>query len=51
MEWTGAWSDKSAEWDQWPDIKAQLYVKDKDDGSFWMALPDFIQHFGTIFHN
>jgi calpain-15 len=38
-EWTGDWSDKSKKWT--PELKAQLNVKDINDGMFFMNINDY----------
>lgn len=45
-EWTGDWSDKSPLWEQHPDVKAAIYLEDKDDGIFWMERKDILQFLG-----
>ncbi|PVD30370.1 hypothetical protein C0Q70_09635 [Pomacea canaliculata] len=42
-EWTGAWSDKSTEWEGVPE--EQLQREKKDDGEFWVCLADFLTYF------
>ncbi|XP_028676166.1 calpain-2 catalytic subunit-like [Erpetoichthys calabaricus] len=46
VEWTGAWSDNSSEWNavepsQRQNIKA-------DDGEFWMSFTDFMRHYSRV---
>ncbi|KAI1897019.1 hypothetical protein AGOR_G00100890 [Albula goreensis] len=44
VEWTGAWSDSSSEWnyvDERPDANAE-------DGEFWMSFTDFMRHYSRI---
>lgn len=48
FEWTGAWSDKSALWDQNPKIKSALKFAPAEDGVFWMEWEDFVAHFNTL---
>jgi hypothetical protein len=43
LEWTGDWSDESPLWT--PELKAELSVKDADDGLFWMSYEDMLSHF------
>ena len=44
MEWSGKWSDKSAQWTQ--DIQEQVGFKcDENDGVFYMELDDFVDFF------
>ncbi len=40
-EWNGAWSDKSDEWAQHPEIRDALGVTVADDGVFYMGFDDF----------
>jgi hypothetical protein len=49
-EWTGPWSDNSPLWEQYPDIKNELYDVNADDGVFWMAFEDFVKVSGKIMH-
>ena len=45
-EWTGKWSDGSAEWGAVPeDVKDRLQVEGKEDGEFWMELNDYFDYF------
>ena len=45
-EWSGPWSDGSAEWDD--DLKKQLNVQHKDDGIFFIEYKDFLAHFSDV---
>ncbi|TSK67238.1 Calpain-2 catalytic subunit [Bagarius yarrelli] len=48
VEWTGAWSDDSREWDQvLPEEKVKL-DHSAEDGEFWMAYSDFVQHYSKL---
>ena len=48
-EWKGDYSDKSEKWEEIKSKdKAQLKVNDKDDGSFFMEINDFIQFFVRV---
>ncbi|XP_065115685.1 calpain-2 catalytic subunit-like isoform X3 [Paramisgurnus dabryanus] len=48
VEWTGAWSDNSSEWNNVrPDEKAKLNYS-AEDGEFWMAYSDFVRHFTRL---
>lgn len=41
-EWTGPWSDGSAEWnDEWMDLRKELDYKFGDDGQFVMECTSF----------
>ena len=48
FEWKGAWSDHSPEWAKHAKIKRLCRPKDEDDGTFWMAWHDFIDHFDSL---
>ncbi|KAJ8392427.1 hypothetical protein AAFF_G00075520 [Aldrovandia affinis] len=44
VEWTGAWSDNSSEWnhvDERPDANAE-------DGEFWMSFTEFMRHYSRL---
>ncbi|XP_058237257.1 calpain-2 catalytic subunit-like isoform X2 [Hemibagrus wyckioides] len=48
VEWTGAWSDDSREWDRvLPEEKAKL-DHSAEDGEFWMAYSDFVQQYSKL---
>ncbi|XP_071942459.1 calpain-9-like [Antedon mediterranea] len=48
-EWTGAWSDKSAEWSLvTTEEKKQLGLDFSDDGEFWMSFDDFTKKFSKL---
>lgn len=48
VEWTGAWSDNSAEWNEVdPAEKEDFYVK-MEDGEFWMSFQEFLRQFNRI---
>ncbi|XP_028828029.1 calpain-8 [Denticeps clupeoides] len=48
VEWRGAWSDDSGEWNQVrPEEKAKLDYS-ADDGEFWMSFSDFKVHFSRL---
>ncbi|XP_062373489.1 calpain-8 [Sardina pilchardus] len=48
VEWSGAWSDNSSEWDNVrPEEKSKL-DHSADDGEFWMAYTDFIRQFTRL---
>ena len=42
-EWTGAWSDQSEKWDA--KAKKQLKMEVADDGIFFIAFEDYVEHF------
>ncbi|XP_078062310.1 calpain-1 catalytic subunit-like isoform X2 [Mustelus asterias] len=48
VEWTGAWSDSSREWNQLdPSECNQMRVK-LEDGEFWMSFADFQREFNRL---
>ncbi|CAH2255665.1 calpain-2 catalytic subunit [Pelobates cultripes] len=48
VEWTGAWSDNSNEWNSVdPDVRDKL-IKRCDDGEFWMSFNDFLRHYSRV---
>jgi len=47
-EWTGAWSDKAPEWDQHPSIAKEVGRVVSDDGSFFMAVEDFVLYYTSV---
>lgn len=47
-EWTGAWSDGSAEWDDNPDVANALNPQEKEDGTFWMPWDGFLDQYSAI---
>lgn len=48
VEWTGAWSDSSREWNQMEAAQcSQMRVK-MEDGEFWMAFSDFQREFSRL---
>ncbi|MEE6509411.1 hypothetical protein FKM82_025996 [Ascaphus truei] len=48
VEWTGAWSDNSGEWNSVdPDVRERL-IKRCDDGEFWMSFTDFLRHYSRL---
>ena len=49
VEWTGPWSDNSAEWNNLSDEeKTHLGLQKEDNGEFFMAYSDFVQHFDGL---
>ncbi|ETE64457.1 Calpain-9, partial [Ophiophagus hannah] len=49
VEWNGAWSDNSSEWDSLsPSEKQQLHHTTLDDGEFWMKFEDFLSNFEKV---
>uniref|UniRef100_A0A7M4FXX3 Calpain 11 n=1 Tax=Crocodylus porosus TaxID=8502 RepID=A0A7M4FXX3_CROPO len=48
VEWTGAWSDGSSEWNNIdPSDQAELQLK-MEDGEFWMSFRDFMREFSRL---
>ncbi|XP_056657346.1 calpain-1 catalytic subunit [Monodelphis domestica] len=48
VEWTGAWSDSSPEWNQIdPSDREKLRIK-MEDGEFWMSFSDFLREFSRL---
>ncbi|KAJ8008812.1 hypothetical protein DPEC_G00082310 [Dallia pectoralis] len=48
VEWTGAWSDDSREWDSIdPGVRGQLQIR-SDDGEFWMSFSDFLSEYSRL---
>ncbi|XP_066137675.1 calpain-9-like isoform X1 [Euwallacea fornicatus] len=48
-EWTGAWSDRSWEWDGLTARdKELLSVRVANEGEFWMSFEDFARHFTQL---
>ena len=49
VEWTGPWSDNSAEWNNLSDEeKTHLGLQKEDNGEFFMAYSDFVRHFNGL---
>ncbi|XP_078138702.1 LOW QUALITY PROTEIN: calpain-1 catalytic subunit b [Centroberyx gerrardi] len=48
IEWTGAWSDNSSEWDAVePEEKEEMLCK-MEDGEFWMSFQEFLRQFSRL---
>ncbi|KAM8747511.1 calpain-1 catalytic subunit [Acanthopagrus schlegelii] len=48
VEWTGAWSDNSREWDSVDhSVKSRLQNR-SEDGEFWMSFNDFLREFTRL---
>ena len=48
-EWAGDYGDSSGKWTE--ELKKELDFKSANDGTFWMALPDFAAHFDGVHVN
>ncbi|XP_061664982.1 calpain-1 catalytic subunit [Syngnathoides biaculeatus] len=48
VEWTGAWSDNSREWDSVDrGVRARLQNR-SEDGEFWLSFSDFLREFSRL---
>ena len=47
ITWVGEWNDTSPLWEQHPDVKDALEVRNKTDSSFWMSYSSFLKYFDT----
>uniref|UniRef100_A0A3Q0RPA8 Calpain 8 n=1 Tax=Amphilophus citrinellus TaxID=61819 RepID=A0A3Q0RPA8_AMPCI len=48
VEWTGAWSDSSKEWDDVPAEEKRRLDHCAEDGEFWMSYRDFLLQFSRL---
>ncbi|KAM3857364.1 calpain-1 catalytic subunit [Diretmus argenteus] len=48
VEWTGAWSDNSREWDSVDRSVRGRLQHCSDDGEFWMSFSDFLREFSRL---
>ncbi|XP_071996136.1 calpain-2 catalytic subunit isoform X2 [Engystomops pustulosus] len=48
VEWTGAWSDNSNEWNNVDPSERDRLIKRCDDGEFWMSYNDFLRHYSRL---
>ncbi|KAI1886372.1 hypothetical protein AGOR_G00213340 [Albula goreensis] len=46
VEWTGAWSDSSSEWN-YVDASERENIR-ADDGEFWMSFTEFMRHYSRL---
>lgn len=46
-EWTGDWSDKSKKWTE--ELKKHFGHEDKNDGTFFISLEDYVQYFNSTY--
>ncbi|XP_061645938.1 calpain-1 catalytic subunit-like isoform X1 [Phyllopteryx taeniolatus] len=48
VEWTGAWSDNSSEWEHVdPSERDEVHLQ-MEDGEFWMAFSEFLRQFSRL---
>ncbi|XP_041036511.1 calpain-1 catalytic subunit-like, partial [Carcharodon carcharias] len=47
VEWTGAWSDNSSEWNDIDEDEREGMVQ-MEDGEFWMAFSEFLRQFSRL---
>ncbi|KAM9792270.1 calpain-2 catalytic subunit-like [Neosynchiropus ocellatus] len=45
VEWTGAWSDGSSEWNS---VQGDCPHANAEDGEFWMSYQDFVRHYSRV---
>lgn len=48
VEWTGAWSDDSREWDSIDASSRSRLQNRSEDGEFWMSFNDFLREFSRL---
>ncbi|KAJ8392428.1 hypothetical protein AAFF_G00075530 [Aldrovandia affinis] len=48
VEWTGAWSDSSSEWDQIDPSEREDMNCRMEDGEFWMSFQEFLRQFNRL---
>ncbi|XP_041920909.1 calpain-2 catalytic subunit-like [Alosa sapidissima] len=48
VEWTGAWSDRSSEWDSVSDEDRDRLKNASEDGEFWMSFSDWLHHYSRL---
>ncbi|KAL2083283.1 hypothetical protein ACEWY4_021056 [Coilia grayii] len=48
VEWTGAWSDRSSEWNYVSDEDRSRLKNASEDGEFWMSFSDWMRHYSRI---
>ncbi|XP_058832902.1 calpain-B-like [Topomyia yanbarensis] len=49
VEWNGAWSDRSKEWDAIPKAQRKaIGLTIDNDGEFWMNFSDFLRYFDRV---
>ncbi|XP_056228680.1 calpain-1 catalytic subunit b [Seriola aureovittata] len=48
VEWTGAWSDSSSEWNSIDSAEKDELLCKMEDGEFWMSFQDFLRQFSRL---
>uniref|UniRef100_A0A8C9WR34 Calpain 1, (mu/I) large subunit b n=1 Tax=Scleropages formosus TaxID=113540 RepID=A0A8C9WR34_SCLFO len=48
VEWTGAWSDNSSEWNSIEPSEREKMCCRREDGEFWMSFSDFLRQFSRL---
>ncbi|KGL86258.1 Calpain-13, partial [Charadrius vociferus] len=48
-EWKGPWSDDSPQWDHVEPQSREHYLRNKDDGEFWMSCENFQEQFSWLY--
>ncbi|XP_074434314.1 calpain-13 [Larus michahellis] len=48
-EWKGPWSDNSPQWDHVEPQYREAYLRNKDDGEFWMSCKNFQEQFSWLY--
>ncbi|XP_066403864.1 calpain-13-like [Molothrus aeneus] len=48
-EWKGPWSDNSPQWDRVEPKYREAFLRNKDDGEFWMSCKDFQEQFSWLY--
>uniref|UniRef100_A0A7N6FLL7 Calpain 1, (mu/I) large subunit b n=1 Tax=Anabas testudineus TaxID=64144 RepID=A0A7N6FLL7_ANATE len=48
VEWTGAWSDNSSEWNSLDSAEKDEMLCKMEDGEFWMSFQEFLRQFSRL---
>ncbi|XP_068116425.1 calpain-1 catalytic subunit isoform X1 [Hyperolius riggenbachi] len=48
VEWTGAWSDNSNEWNHVDQSERDKLQRKMEDGEFWMSFQDFLREYSRL---
>ncbi|XP_028262754.1 calpain-1 catalytic subunit-like isoform X1 [Parambassis ranga] len=48
VEWTGAWSDSSSEWNDIDSAEKDEMLCKMEDGEFWMSFQEFLRQFSRL---